>query len=213
MVLSEWIICCALAFGIVGAHVFLWISNCNKDLESLQNLLSEAQKKTFKTIFYLRLGISIGSFILAGVITYFLFKGLPFKSGFGTKKDGKDGKIVKIGISSKVPSLPSSMTSMSSMPPRLLCSNSCSECQFIFTWLGLYILFYMLCPKFKSYMMNHVTSVEQSKAWFQVYLCMRKKFIWGFVSGMVVYSLLLVFIKGIQSMHSSMKSRFTDKRK
>jgi hypothetical protein len=196
MVFSEWIICCALAFGIVGAHVFLWISNCNKDLESLQNLLSDAQKKTFKTIFYLRLGISIGSFIIAGVLTYFLFKGLPFKSGFGTKKDGKDGKDKKLMLSYS-----------STVPPRPLCSKSCSECQFIFTWLGLYILFYMLCPKFKSYMMNHVTSVEQSKAWFQVYLCMRKKFIWGFVSGMVVYSFLLVFVKGIQSMHTRMKSK------
>ena len=64
MIFTNWSLSCALLFGIIGSHLFLWVWNCDKTLTSFKNTLTEEQKTSFKTVYRIRLGISITSFIL-----------------------------------------------------------------------------------------------------------------------------------------------------
>jgi cytochrome bd-type quinol oxidase subunit 2 len=51
------------------------------------------------------------------------------------------------------------------------------------------IFIYMIYPK-SDYILNYVTNNEQSKAWLAMYNQMMKKFLIGFVIGLVGYALL-----------------------
>ena len=52
---------------------------------------------------------------------------------------------------------------------------------------------YMVYPK-SDYLLNYVTNNEQSKAWLNVYQQMMKKFLIGFLIGLVGYGLLCLAI-------------------
>lgn len=52
---------------------------------------------------------------------------------------------------------------------------------------------YMIYPK-SDYLLNYVTNNEQSKAWLNVYQQMMKKFLFGFIIGLVGYGLLCLAI-------------------
>lgn len=52
---------------------------------------------------------------------------------------------------------------------------------------------YMVYPK-SDYLLNYVTNNEQSKAWLNVYQQMMKKFLFGFIIGLVGYGLLCLAI-------------------
>jgi cytochrome bd-type quinol oxidase subunit 2 len=52
---------------------------------------------------------------------------------------------------------------------------------------------YMIYPK-SDYLLNYVTNNEQSKAWLNVYQQMMKKFLIGFLIGLVGYGLLCLAV-------------------
>lgn len=52
---------------------------------------------------------------------------------------------------------------------------------------------YMVYPK-SDYLLNYVTNNEQSRAWLNVYQQMMKKFLFGFIIGLVGYGLLCLAI-------------------
>jgi hypothetical protein len=180
MIFTNWSLSCALLFGIIGSHLFLWIWNCDKTLTSFKNTLTEEQKTSFKTVYRIRLGISITSFILAGLVTAYIY--------YRTSKSSSS--------SSTSTSTSSSFISFSSVMDQSGPSAPCwkSECKWLFMWFGLYIVFYMICPKFK-YMMTSITTKEQAHAWFKVYRCMQSRFIWGFLLGMVFYTFIVMLIR------------------
>jgi len=181
MIFTNWSLSCALLFGIIGSHLFLWIWNCDKTLTSFKNTLTEEQKTSFKTVYRIRLGISITSFILAGLLTAYIY--------YRSSKSSSS-------LSSSSSSFSSSHVSFSSLMDQSGPSAPCwkSECKWLFMWFGLYIVFYMICPKFK-YMMTSITTKEQAHAWFQVYRCMQSRFVWGFLLGMVFYTFIVMLIR------------------
>tara|TARA_B100001964_G_C14135193_1_gene554792 strand:- start:506 stop:958 length:453 start_codon:yes stop_codon:yes gene_type:complete len=48
--------------------------------------------------------------------------------------------------------------------------------------------FYTLSPK-SDYMLNHITTEEQVKAWLDIYIEMKKNFHYGFLFGIIGYSI------------------------
>jgi len=55
-------------------------------------------------------------------------------------------------------------------------------------FLSLYLLFYLLWPKTQS-MVSQLTRQTQMQAWWAVYQCMQRHCLWGFVTGIVLYTL------------------------
>jgi hypothetical protein len=189
MIFRNWSLSCALLFGIIGSHLFLWIWNCDKTLTSFKNTLTKEQQTSFKTIYRIRLGISSTSFILAGMLTAYIF--YRYRS---TKSS-----------SSTSASIFSSYVSFSSLIDPSGPSAPCwkSECKWLFMWFGLYVVFYMICPKFK-YMMTSITTKEQAHAWFQVYRCMQSRFVWGFLLGMVFYTFIVMIRRNTNNRSTQM---------
>uniref|UniRef100_A0A6C0D2D6 Uncharacterized protein n=1 Tax=viral metagenome TaxID=1070528 RepID=A0A6C0D2D6_9ZZZZ len=178
---SNWSLSCALLFGIVGSHLFLLMWNCNTVLTSLKNTLTETQKKSFQTVYKIRLGISITSFLVAGILTAYIY----YKTSSHSQS------------SSTTTTTSSSYSTLFSLIHSPESSVPCwkSECKWLFMWFGLYVVFYMICPKFKYMMKTGVTTIEQAQAWFKVYQCMQSRFLWGFLLGMVFYTLLVLWIQ------------------
>jgi succinate dehydrogenase/fumarate reductase cytochrome b subunit len=62
-------------------------------------------------------------------------------------------------------------------------------CTAILIFFVTQMIVYMVYPK-SDYLLNYVTNNEQSKAWLKVYQQMMKKFLVGFLIGLVGYGLL-----------------------
>ena len=190
---SHWSLSCALLFGIVGSHLFLLMWNCNTVLTSLKNSLTDSQKTSFQTVYKIRLGISITSFIVAGILTAYIYY-----------------KTSQSSYSSSTTTSSSSHSTLLNLihPPDSTVPCWKSECKWLFMWFGLYVVFYMICPKFKYMMKTGVTTIEQARAWFKVYQCMQSRFVWGFLLGMVLYTLVVIWVqKRFKSTNDSPKIR------
>ncbi len=53
---------------------------------------------------------------------------------------------------------------------------------FLLIILGFSLFYYLLSPK-SDYMLNHINSEKENKAWLDVYLTMKNRYLWGFVFG------------------------------
>lgn len=62
-------------------------------------------------------------------------------------------------------------------------------CWMILTIFVTQILLYTIIPK-SDYMLNHITNNQESKAWLNIYLSMKNKYLWSFLLGIIGYSLL-----------------------
>lgn len=69
-------------------------------------------------------------------------------------------------------------------------SNSMQNiCVFVTIATGVNYLYYVIHPK-SNYMLNHLTSVEQNKAWLKIYRNMKRNYIIGFMLGVLGYLFL-----------------------
>ena len=53
---------------------------------------------------------------------------------------------------------------------------------FLLIILGVTLFYYLLMPK-KDYMLNHLKTEEENKAWLSFYNTMKNRYIWGFIFG------------------------------
>ena len=68
-------------------------------------------------------------------------------------------------------------------------------CTAVVIFFGAQIIIYLLYPK-SDYMLNHINDQEQAKAWMALYNEMMKKYLIGFVLGLIGYGLLcLAFLR------------------
>jgi hypothetical protein len=161
---------CALVWGILGTHVNLWIHHhCKTQQTSLSKTLSPSQLVVMKRIFWYRAKISIGSLLVSGLVTLMLM--------FWVKNNSKNNVDKKQNFQN------------------FQNFQHFKNCTWLAFWLFLYMLFYLLFPK-SNYMMDHLQDLKQTKAWFDIYKCMQRHFVWGFVWGIILYY-LFVFIKNI----------------
>ena len=76
----------------------------------------------------------------------------------------------------------------------LVCYNikleSCKKiCLFLVTSIGINYLYYNLIPK-RDYMLKHLNSMDQNKAWLEQYLYMKNLHKLGFLLGIIGYILI-----------------------
>lgn len=68
-------------------------------------------------------------------------------------------------------------------------------CSFVVIFFTVQILIYMIYPK-STYMLDHINTNEQAKAWMQVYNQMMKSYFIGFVLGLLGFAILcLAFLR------------------
>ena len=62
-------------------------------------------------------------------------------------------------------------------------------CLFVVIAIGINIIYYLGYPK-SDYMLKHLVSKEQNKAWLTIYRTMRNRYLFGFIMGVMAYIIL-----------------------
>ena len=62
-------------------------------------------------------------------------------------------------------------------------------CLFVVIAIGINIVYYLAYPK-SDYMLKHLTTKEQNKAWLNVYKTMKNRYLVGFILGVFAYIIL-----------------------
>lgn len=62
-------------------------------------------------------------------------------------------------------------------------------CLFVVIAIGINIIYYLAYPK-SDYMLNHLKTTEQNKAWLKIYKTMRNRYLFGFIMGVMAYIIL-----------------------
>ncbi len=62
-------------------------------------------------------------------------------------------------------------------------------CLFVVIAIGINIVYYLSYPK-SDYMLKHLETKEQNKAWLTIYRTMRNRYLFGFIMGVMAYIIL-----------------------
>lgn len=73
-------------------------------------------------------------------------------------------------------------------------NNMANTCMIVFTYFLTQYLVYSLHPK-QNWMLNHLKSTEQNKAWLEMYTYMKNRWHTGIMLGLVSYSLFTYYVQ------------------
>ena len=62
-------------------------------------------------------------------------------------------------------------------------------CLFVVIAIGIKIIYYLAYPK-SDYMLNHLKTIDQNKAWLKIYKTMKNRYLFGFIMGVMAYIIL-----------------------